>query len=79
METVIITEGQRNELCSELARLTFEFRKDKNVFPLCDYLLSHTCKIYSYMLLITFVIQDSAVLVLFENSIFTSLPLTLNI
>lgn len=35
METIIITEGQRNELCSELARLTFEFRKDKNVECIC--------------------------------------------
>ena len=31
MEIINITEEQRDQLCRELARLTFEFRKDKNV------------------------------------------------
>lgn len=31
MEIINITEEQRNELCNELARLTFQYRKDKNV------------------------------------------------
>lgn len=31
MKSINITEEQRNKLCSELARLTFEFRKDKSV------------------------------------------------
>lgn len=31
MKVINITEEQRNKLCSELARLTFEFRKDKSV------------------------------------------------
>lgn len=31
MEVINITEEQREKLCSELARLTFEFRKDKSV------------------------------------------------
>ena len=31
MEIITITEEQRDKLCNELARLTFEFREDKNV------------------------------------------------
>lgn len=31
MKVINITEEQRNKLCSELARLTYEFRKDKSV------------------------------------------------
>lgn len=31
MEVINITEEQRKELCNELARLTLQFRKDKNV------------------------------------------------
>lgn len=31
MEVINITEEQKKELCNELARLTFEFRKEKNI------------------------------------------------
>lgn len=31
METIQITEEQRNKLCQELARLTYQFRKDNNI------------------------------------------------
>lgn len=31
MKIINITEEQRDKLCSELARLTFEFRKDKSI------------------------------------------------